>query len=780
MTSIANFWPKPLPMRGTAPITADTAAANLPTFTQRLTGLVLALVLPVLAFSGFMIVYNAQEQRTQYEQQIQATADASSLAIDAGISRQLGILTTLRNSRSLTNQEWSAFYDLAKASVADEPNARVVLYDPSGQSIVSTIAPYGTDLPKAGDPNAIRKVVETQKPYISDLFVGAVSREMAVAIYIPVIEAEAVVEVLGLVLPPQFTSKIIQGQTLPHGGFGVLIDSKGVIIARTRGQFVGHLAAPAFVEAAKKSSQGTYETTSVEGIPIRAAFTKSSLSGWTASLGIEKAAYDATLFHSLWVFGGGGALLFFAALLLAFLYGQKFVQPVVALTEMAQSLGRGDRLQPKHLALREMQLIGDQMVVAAEALKHHTDERENHLAMLEQRVRERTYELDMSATKYRQVASYARSLLEASLDPLVTISPEGKITDANKAAELATERPRDLLIGSEFASYFTEPEKARVGYQRVLAEGFVTAYPLVLKGVSGKLIDVVYNASIYRDEAGEIAGVFAAARDVTARKRAERELSEHQENLEETVRARTTELTESNEQLEAANKELEGFSYSVSHDLRTPLRAIDGFSRLLMDEHASGLGQEGLRLLNVVRLNTLKMSRLIDDILAFSRMGRTELKRAEVDMEAIARVAYKELESSIAGRSLEFKIGVLPKASADVAMIKQVFVNLLDNAIKYSAPNPKAFIEVEGHIESGEAVYVVRDNGAGFDMKYVGKLFGVFQRLHGPAEFSGTGIGLSIVKRIITRHGGRVWAEGKLDQGATFSFTLPRQEIAYA
>ena len=197
-----------------------------------------------------------------------------------------------------------------------------------------------------------------------------------------------------------------------------------------------------------------------------------------------------------------------------------------------------------------------------------------------------------------------------------------------------------------------------------------------------------------------------------------------------------------------------------------------------MNEHASELGQETLRLLNVIRVNTRKMSCLIDDILAFARVGRAELKRVEVDMEEMARMTYKELESTIAGRSIEFKVGVLPKALVDVSMIKQVFVNLLDNAIKYSAPKTKALIEVEGHIENDEAVYVISDNGVGFDMKYVGKLFGVFQRLHGPAEFSGTGIGLSVVKRIITRHGGRVWADGKLDQGASFTFTLSRSEVA--
>jgi len=259
-----------------------------------------------------------------------------------------------------------------------------------------------------------------------------------------------------------------------------------------------------------------------------------------------------------------------------------------------------------------------------------------------------------------------------------------------------------------------------------------------------------------------------------------RELEEHKSSLEDMVKARTHQLAKSNEQLVAANDELESFSYSVSHDLRGPLRAIDGFSRILLDEEAEGLSQERLRLLNVIRTNTSKMSQLIDDILAFSRMGRVEMTHTDVDMGGIAQTAYDELKASAPERCIEFRLGPLPRVAADAAMMKQVFVNLLDNAIKYSAPTARALIEVEGFIRGGEAVYVIKDNGVGFDMKYANKLFGVFQRLHGPTEFSGTGIGLSIVKRIVTRHGGRIWAEGQVGQGAIFSFALPLQDVAAA
>ncbi len=365
-----------------------------------------------------------------------------------------------------------------------------------------------------------------------------------------------------------------------------------------------------------------------------------------------------------------------------------------------------------------------------------------------------------------RASRYARSLIEASLDSLVTISAEGKITDVNKATEDATGIVREKLIGTDFASYFTDREKATLGYLHAFAEGAVRDYALSLRHQSGKIMNVLYNASVYRDTEGKVAGLFAAARDVTERVRDEEELRKYRLHLEEMVATRTQELA-------AANKELETFAYSVSHDLRAPLRAIDGFSRILMEDYADKLDPEGQRLFNMVRDTTVKLGRMIDDVLAFSSADRTEMKIVPLSMEALVGDAIKDLEIATAGRKVKFEIGPLPDTRGDAAMLQRVWVNLLDNALKFSAPKPDARIEIGANQGTDETVYFVRDNGVGFDMKYAEKLFGVFQRLHG-GEFSGTGIGLAIVKRIVIRHGGRVWAEGKPNEGATFYFALPK------
>jgi len=375
-----------------------------------------------------------------------------------------------------------------------------------------------------------------------------------------------------------------------------------------------------------------------------------------------------------------------------------------------------------------------------------------------------------------QAFAYNRSLIEASLDPLVTIDPEGKISDVNAATELVTGRSRMELIGTDFSDYFTEPERARSGYRLVFKRGLVRDYELGIRHKDGHVTPVLYNASVYKDKEGKVIGVFAAARDITERKAAQEELQGLLADLDWRVKERTRELSEANQSLQAVNRELESFSYSVSHDLRAPLRAIDGFSRMLLKDYADKLGDEGRRKLNVVRDNTQTMGQLIDDLLSFSRLGRKEMTKMSLDMEALVRDTWKDLTAVNPERRPTLVLNPLPPGVGDRTLIRQVILNLLSNAVKFSRSRENASIEV-GVVQQGdEPAYFVKDNGVGFDMQYRGKLFGVFQRLHSQEEFEGTGVGLAIVERIILRHGGKVWAEGKVDEGATFYFTLPGKE----
>ena len=270
----------------------------------------------------------------------------------------------------------------------------------------------------------------------------------------------------------------------------------------------------------------------------------------------------------------------------------------------------------------------------------------------------------------------------------------------------------------------------------------------------------------------------------------EQALLKSQAGLEEKVRERTEALDRLNRELEqriaertadlaAANKELEAFSYSVSHDLRAPLRHIDGYLGMLKERIATTLDEESRRYMTAISTAARRMGILIDDLLSFSRMGRAEMVKAKVNLGRLVHEVLQEFEPETKGRVIDWRIGELPVVSADRAMLRVVLVNLISNALKFTQPRERAEIEIGCMPDrETEIIVFVRDNGAGFDMRYVDKLFGVFQRLHGVEEFEGTGIGLANVRRVIDRHGGRTWADGKVDGGATFCFSLPKSSAA--
>jgi signal transduction histidine kinase len=300
----------------------------------------------------------------------------------------------------------------------------------------------------------------------------------------------------------------------------------------------------------------------------------------------------------------------------------------------------------------------------------------------------------------------------------------------------------------------------------LLASGVLTymAVPMIVR-------DELIGALSFGGEAAEFPGEqVEIAREVAAQlaiavshARLQERVRRQAEHLEARVQERTAEL-------EAANRELEAFSYSVSHDLRAPVRAMNGFARILAESHAQALDAEGLRLLDVIIESSRHMGELIDDLLRFAKLSRDALSCAPIDMTLLARECWNGIEGSA---KADLRLSTLPSAYADPAMIRQVWVNLLANALKYTGREAAPCVEVSASRTDGEVIYCVRDNGVGFDMRYYDKLFGVFRRLHGQEEFPGTGVGLAIVHRVVTRHGGRVWAEGRVGQGAAFFFGLP-------
>ncbi len=510
--------------------------------------------------------------------------------------------------------------------------------------------------------------------------------------------------------------------------------------------------------------------------------------------------------------------------------------------------------------------------------------RQDEVSELSYAFNQMTANRKVAEEKLLALSSYARSLLEASLDPLVTISKEGKITDVNRATEDVTGYSREELIGSDFSDYFTVPEQARVGYQKVFTDGLVKDYPLAIRNKSGKITDVLYNASVYLDSQGKIKGVFAAARDITERKKAEEALRQsevklrtvadfaydleywiapdgtmlymspscvkftgytpeefinnsklfsniihpddkalvgsHFESITEEERHEVDfriitrdgetrwishacqpvfdgagkwlgrrssnrditerksmeyEIVQASEKLKQSNSELEQFAYVASHDLQEPLRMVASYVQLIERRYKGKLDADADEFIGYAVDGANRMRGLIDDLLTYSRVGRLGKPFEPTNLESTLDIVLLNLKASISDNEAVVTHDKLPTIVADGGQLVQLFQNLIGNAIKFHGEEaPRVHVSVQ--IKETEYLFSVRDNGIGIAPEYNDRLFKIFQRLHTREEYPGSGIGLAVCKKIVERHGGRIWIESQLGKGSTIYFTLSKRK----
>jgi len=764
---------------------------------SRLILLLLLVLIPVLATQAYLYYQSYQNLRAAELQANLELARGVAKAFEAFVQdvlqQELVIGIAITSSQEMNAGDIKRLFEASQGYLAVSD---FTWMNPRGDAIYSgNPSIVGKNY---SDRSYFRGVAADREWSISELIVSRATGKPVVAISRGIRDAKGAL--LGVVVA-QIVPEKLDARLAIERGEGesfALVDHKGMLVYRYPAMEVTWEGRnwlkqyPEYEEVLKGKELATTVYVPYEGKRRLVGFTPIPSVGWAATAGkpeedVAWAAFGSIAFNALlFLLVSLGA--FFAAVA----FSRKIAYPVSALRDHAIALGDGqatDPVRPGDISeVRDLAEAFEAMSGKVQARETALRESEEALRRsrddLDEKVKERTAELRevnaallsevserMKSQEALRIASaYNRSLIEASLDPLVTIDPEGKISDVNSATEAVTGYSRSDLIGTDFSDYFTEPKKALEGYMRVFQEEFVRDYPLEIRHRGGHVTPVLYNASVYRDDSGNVIGVFAAARDVTELKKAYEEVQKSRDELEIRVQKRT-------EDLSAANKDLESFSYTVSHDLRAPLRAIDGFSKMILDDTRSQLDEETKRRFGIIRKNTQIMGQLIDDLLSFSRLGRSEMRVSEIDMTRLAADVADALRPKDDGRIIDMKISPLPPAQGDRTLLRQAMVNLMSNAVKFTKKRQGAAIEMGGHEGGVENVYYVRDNGAGFDMKYYDKLFGVFQRLHSTSDYEGTGVGLAIVQRIIRRHNGRVWAEGAIEKGACFYFTLPRKEL---
>jgi signal transduction histidine kinase/HAMP domain-containing protein len=484
-----------------------------------------------------------------------------------------------------------------------------------------------------------------------------------------------------------------------------------------------------------------------------------------------RAHYDLSgrLLDYIGILGAIMALSLIGATLVSHRLQRTITEPISAVTSVARTI-----METRDFTLRAPRKSNDEIGLLVDAFNDMLNELGRRAEVLEQSNRQ----LERQALERRHAEEALaagqrrnRTLIDAMTQVVWRASNSGHFTGEQSGWSKYTGQSRDTYLELGWRGAFAAEARDSLDLAWSRASSTRDTFELEAKlwhapSESYRLVRLRAVPVLSGD--GEIVEWMGAISDIEDQRRIELELRTLNAELEDRVAVRTAAL-------EAANKEMESFSYSVSHDLRAPVRAISGFSSLLWEDHKDHLDEEARRKIGIIRGQAERMGQLIDDLLAFSRLGRKAMEATELNMAELAQNTFQRLHDGAKSNSLEFHVGKLPNATADRSLLEQVWSNLLSNAIKFSAQKDHPVVEVGAIVAEDENIYFVRDNGAGFDPRYRDKLFGVFQRLHDESEFPGTGVGLALVHRIITRHGGRIWADSQPGDGATFHFSLPRE-----
>jgi signal transduction histidine kinase len=730
-------------------------------------------ILPLIALALCMAVVHVRTLQSQRSRQAADLAHNFAVAIDRNLGARIAGLQLLAGSPLVDDpRRRPELYQEAQV-YRHAFGGHVILADTAMQMLFNTRVPLGeplTKLPKPGGHAAAPEALETGRPSVGDAFFGPVAKAPLVAVAVPVIRDGATRFLLLSTIETRHFQERLELLSLPVGWTLTLHDSRRQVIAR----------------------RGPPGDTAVPQVPTdgdaKGRFTApSSVAPWSVALEIPPDIYRAPVVTAAVFLGLAIAMVALLSVVGGRLAARRLASAVSSLADGKAPTPTGRTPLAEIEAVRRMLTEAAASRAATEkSIRRHSERLENlhridrailaaidspdaiaetaliHLRGMLQGQRASIGLFDFANHRVRVFAAEAdgedivrkgEDLAEGAYGNLETLRQSRMEIVEDTACGAAPPGPAHLPQAEGIGAFLNAPLFSSQGLVGALNIGWQQP-----RRISAEEVEI----------AQEVADQVAIAIDQA---RLLQETRRHAAELEQRVTERT-------EQLQAANKELEAFSYSVSHDLRAPLRAVDGYVRILVEEFGQHLDIEGRRICKVIGDSAKTMGKLIDDMLAFSRVGRSAMQPSLVDMATLARSIFFEVTTAEARERIEFKVGLLPAALVDPTLIRQVLSNLLSNAVKYSSKIERAAITVEASHKGGETAYCVRDNGAGFDMRYKDKLFGVFQRLHSAREFEGTGVGLAIVQRIVHRHGGRVWADGETGKGAAFYFTLTAAEAA--
>jgi PAS domain S-box-containing protein len=717
----------------------------------QLTCLVVAAVLPVWLVSGFLVFHAYSAKRDQVNRNMLDTTRSLTMVVDRELSSVQAALLALATSPTFASGDFAGVHRQALELLKSYPGADIIVADVTGQQLVNSFRPYGDPLPKRKNPETVRRIFETGKPVISDLYYGAVTKRPMTGIDVPVFRDGKVVYDLAMTFPSDRLVAVLLQHRLPPDWYASILDSKQIVVARSRYSdwYVGKGVTPGFRRAMALASEGTTVVAGLEGNQVFASFCRSAMSGWSVALGVPKTTVMVELYKWMaWAIAGATVISLFG-IALATVYALRIAQGIRSLVASAQSIGRGERVASSDTyAVKEIETVSAALVQASDLLQARARELAQSRNSLEEEMAER----QLSEERLRLLIDGAKDYA------IIMLDADGLVTSWNEGARRLKGWDTEEILGRHFSLFYPEDAVAAGRPEHDLglaaAEGrFAEEGWRVHKNGSKFMADVIITA--IRDDSGNLRGFSNVTCDVTERKHAEGQLQ--------------ATLTE----LERSNRELEQFAYVASHDLQEPLRMISSYTQLLARRYEDQLDDKAKKYIDYAVDGAVRMQRLINDLLAYSRVSTQGKTLKEIDSHAALGEAIRNLANTIEENRATVINDDLPTVRADATQLGQLFQNLIGNAIKFrGADLPR--IRISACDLGLEWRFAVVDNGIGVDEQYAEKVFVIFQRLHTRQEYPGTGIGLAICKRIVERHGGRIWFESEPGKGSTFYFTLPK------